>query len=41
MNAKSSLLALDLLIKHSRPFPSALKTDQEVSQTKETVKVDF
>jgi len=27
---KAAFLALDLSIKHSRPFPSDLKTDQEV-----------
>jgi len=30
---KAAFLALDLSIKHSRPFPSDLKTDQEVRET--------
>jgi len=38
---KAAFLALDLSIKHSRPFPSDLKTDQEVLQTRETINGNF
>jgi len=30
LTPKAAFLALDLSVKHSRPFPSDLKTDQEV-----------
>jgi len=38
---KAAFLVLDLSIKHSSPFQSDLKTDQQVLQTRETVKSDF
>jgi len=38
---KAAFLTLDLSIKCSRPFPSDLKTDQEVLLARETVKGDF
>jgi len=34
---KAALQALNLSIKHSRPFPSDLKTDQEVLEAREAV----
>jgi len=33
--------ALNSSIKHSRPYPSDLKTDQHVLKVRETVKSDF
>jgi len=38
---KAAFQALNLSIKRSRPFPSDLKTDQEVLKARETVKSDF
>jgi len=38
---KAAFRALNLSIKYSRPFPSDLKTDQEVLQARETVKGGF
>jgi len=38
---KAAFLALDLSIKHSKPFPSDSKTDKGVLQTRETVKSNF
>jgi len=38
---KAAFQALNLSIKHSRPFPNDLKTDQEVLKAIETVKSDF
>jgi len=38
---KTTFWALDLSIKCSRPFPSNLKTDQEVLKARDTVKDDF
>jgi len=38
---KVAFWALDLSIKHSRPFPSDLKTNQGVSYARETVEGDF
>jgi len=38
---KAAFQALNLSIKHSRPFPSDLKVDQEVLKARETVKSDF
>jgi len=34
---KAAFQALNLSTKHSRPFPSDLKTDQEVLKARETV----
>jgi len=34
---KAAFWALNLSIKHSRPFPSDLKTDREVLKARETV----
>jgi len=38
---KAAFQSLNLFIRHSRPFPSDLKTDQEVIKARETVKSDF
>jgi len=38
---KAAFQALNLSIKCSRPFPSGLKTDQEVLKARKTVKSDF
>jgi len=38
---KAAFWALNLSIKHSRLFPSDVKTDQEVLKARETVKGDF
>jgi len=38
---KAAFQVLNLSIKCSRPFPSDLKTDQEVLKARETVKSDF
>jgi len=38
---KAAFQALNLSIKHSKHFPSDLKTDQEVLKARETVKDDF
>jgi len=38
---KAAFQALNLSIKHCRPFPSDLKTDQEVLKASETVIGDF
>jgi len=38
---KAAFRASNLSIKHSRLFPSDLKTDQEILKARETVKGDF